>query len=258
MTVKDIDRDSIRHGKITEKPLRDKPGFPTWAMKLTMAITGLIFGGFVLVHMIGNLKIFMPEIADPAKHDGFRYHIDEYGHFLRTVGEPLIPEEGVLWIFRITLLVSLILHIWCAFALTGRAHQSRGKFRRKNLMGGLNSFTARTMIVTGVVLLLFIIFHILDLTMGVQPAAAAGFEHGAVHHNLVESFSRWPVAIWYILAMVVLFMHLSHGLFTAVSDLGITGHRTRAVLLFISYLVPAAVMVGNISIPLAVAFGWIS
>ncbi|AZA14522.1 succinate dehydrogenase cytochrome b subunit [Corynebacterium choanae] len=255
MTVKDIDRDSIRHGKITEKPLREKPGFPTWAMKLTMAITGIIFGGFVLVHMIGNLKIFMPEITDGGE---FKYHIDEYGHFLRTMGAPILPEETVLWIFRITLLVAIVLHIWCAFALHGRARVSRGKFARKNLMGGLNSFTARTMIVTGVVLLLFIIFHILDLTMGVQPAAPAGFEEGAIHANMIASFSRPGVAIWYILAMVVLFLHLSHGLFTAVSDLGITGHRWRAVLLFISYLVPAAVMVGNISIPLAIATGLIS
>lgn len=251
MTVKNMDRDAIRHGKITEQPLRERPKYPTWALKLTMAITGIIFGGFVLVHMIGNLKVFMPA------HDGV-HHIDEYGEFLRTVGEPAMPYEGVLWIFRIVLLVSLVLHVYSAFALTGRAHQSRGKFRRTNLMGGLNSFTARTMIVTGLVLLLFIFFHILDLTMGVQPAASAAFEHGEVYANMVASFSRWPVAIFYILAMVVLFLHLSHGLFTAVSDLGITGHRWRAVLLFISYLLPAAVMVGNISIPLSIALGWIS
>ena len=114
------------------------------------------------------------------------------------------------------------------------------------------------MIVTGIVLLAFIIFHIRDLTMGVAPAASDTFEHGAIYANLVASFSRWPVAIFYIIAMVVLFLHLTHGSWTAVSDLGITGKRTRAVLLFVSYLVPAMVMVGNISIPLAIACGWIS
>ena len=194
MTVKYDDRDAIAHGKITEKPLRERPKFPTWALKLTMAITGLIFGGFVLIHMIGNLKVFMP------MHDG-HYPIDQYGEFLREVGYPLIPHEGVLWIFRITLLASLILHVYGAFAITGRAHQSRGKFRRTNLMGGLNSFTARTMIVTGIVLLAFIIFHILDLTMGVAPAASDTFEHGAIYANLMASFSRWPVAIFYIIAV---------------------------------------------------------
>lgn len=250
MTNKTADRDAIRHGKITEKPLRKLPAYPTWAIKLTMAITGLLFGLFVLVHMVGNLKLFMP------MHDG-QYAIDVYGEFLRTMGEPIFPRESILWIFRIVLLVSLVLHVYGAFALHGRATRSRGKFRRTNLIGGLNSFTTRTMIVTGLVLLLFIIFHILDLTLGVQPAASEVFEHGAVHANMVASFSRWPVTIFYIVAMVVLFLHLSHGIFLAISDLGITGRRTRAVLLFISYLVPAIVMIGNIILPLSIAVGWV-
>ena len=74
---------------------------------------------------------------------------------------------------------------------------------------------------------------------------------------MIASFSRWPVAIFYIVAMVVLFLHLSHGIWVACSDLGITGKRWRAILLFVSYLVPAAVMVGNITIPLSIALGWI-
>ncbi|MDO4911879.1 MAG: succinate dehydrogenase cytochrome b subunit [Corynebacterium sp.] len=248
MTVKFPDRDAVAHGKITEQPLRKKPKYPTWAIKLTMAITGIIFAGFVLVHMIGNLKVFLPA------HDGV-HHIDEYGHWLRVVGEPLVPAGTVLWIFRLVLLTALVLHVYGAVAIVSRAHQSRGKYRRSNLIGGLSSFTTRTMIVTGIVLLLFILFHLADLTLGVQPAASAAFEHGAIYANMMASFSRWPVALIYVVAMVVLFLHLSHGLWVAVSDLGITGHRTRAILLVVSYLVPAAVMIGNISIPLAIAFG---
>lgn len=258
MTVKHYDdREAIAHGKITEKPLRKLPGYPTWALKLTMAVTGLIFGGFVLIHMIGNLKIFLPTM-DPATNDGFTYHIDEYGEWLRTVGEPLMPREGVLWIFRLVLLAALVLHVYGAFTLMGRAHQSRGKFRRTKLMGGHQSFAAKTMIVSGLVLLLFIGFHIADLTLGVAPAASDSFAHGEVYANLINSFSRWPVALFYIIAMLVLFVHLSHGIWTACSDLGITGHRWRAIFLFISYLLPALVMIGNISIPLAIVFGWIS
>lgn len=116
------------------------------------------------------------------------------------------------------------------------------------------------MIVTGIVLLLFIIFHLLDLTLGVQPAASADFQspvdgNHAAYQNLVASFERPGVAIFYILAMVILFMHLSHGIWLASSDLGITGHRWRQVMLWVSYLLPAIVMIGNISIPLAVMFG---
>ena len=220
-------------------------------MKLTMAVTGIIFGLFVLVHMLGNLKIY-------AGAESF----NAYADFLREFGYPLLPHESLLWIARIVLLLSLVLHVWCAFALVGRSHQSRGRFKRKNMVGGWNTFTARTMPVTGIVLLLFIIFHILDLTLGVSPAAAGEFQGAvdgqhAAYQNLVESFSRPGVAIFYILAMVILFMHLSHGIWTASSDLGVTGHRTRQVILWISYLLPAIIMVGNISIPLAVMFGWV-
>ncbi|GAA1474468.1 succinate dehydrogenase cytochrome b subunit [Corynebacterium felinum] len=250
MTVNNIDRDAIAHGKITEKPLRERPKYPTWALKLTMAITGLIFAGFVVFHMVGNLKVFLPHYEDGT------HPIDVYAHWLqKEVLYPLVPHGWFVWIFRLVLLAAIALHIYGAFALTKRSHQSRGKFRRTNLIGGMNSFTTKTMLVTGIVLLAFIVFHVLDLTVGVQPAASDVFEHGAVYANMVASFSRWPVTIFYVIAMVVLFLHLSHGIWLAVSDLGITGKRTRAVLLVIAYLVPAAVMIGNISIPLSIALG---
>ncbi|QGU02980.1 Succinate dehydrogenase/Fumarate reductase transmembrane subunit [Corynebacterium kalinowskii] len=250
MTVKFDDRDAVAHGKITEKPLRERPTFPSWALKLTMAVTGVIFGLFVLVHMIGNLKIYLPDV------DG-KKDLDVYAAFLRELLVPLLPHGWFLWIFRIVLLICLVLHVYGAFALVGRAHQSRGKFKRKGMVGSLNTFTARSMIVTGIVLLCFIIFHILDLTAGVTPAAPDTFAHGAAYANVVASFSRPGVAIFYVIAMVVLFLHLSHGLWTAVSDLGITGKRWRAILLFVAYLVPALVMIGNSTIPLGVMFGLI-
>lgn len=250
MTVNNIDRDAIRHGKITEKPLRERPKYPTWALKLTMAITGLIFAGFVVFHMAGNLKIFLPHYEDGT------HPIDHYAHWLQQeVLYPLVPHGWFVWIFRAVLLLALVLHVYGAFELTKRSRLSRGKFSRTNLVGGLNSFTTRTMLVTGIVLLAFIIFHILDLTAGVAPAATDVFVHGEVYANMVASFSRWPVTIFYVIAMVVLFLHLTHGIWLAVSDLGITGARTRAIALALAYLVPAAVMIGNISIPLAIALG---
>ncbi len=243
MTVTSSNRDAIAHGKITFEPLRERPKFPSWALKLIMAVTGLIFGLYVIVHMVGNMKIFMGE-----------QDFNAYAAFLRTVGYPAIPNEGVLWIFRIVLLVSVILHVYGAFALHGRARQSRGKFRRQGMVGGWNTFTARTMIITGVVLLAFIIFHILDLTVG-AAVAPENFIHGEAYANLVASFSRPLVAIWYIIAQLALLLHLSHGLWTATSDLGITGARWRKVMLFLSGLIPLLVVVGNIAIPVAVLTG---
>ena len=243
MTVTSSNRDAIAHGKITFEPLRERPKFPSWALKLIMAVTGLIFGLYVIVHMVGNMKIFMGESDFNA-----------YAAFLRTVGYPAIPNEGVLWIFRIVLLVAVILHVYGAFALHGRSRQSRGKFRRQGMVGGWNTFTARTMIITGVVLLAFIVFHILDLTIG-AAVAPENFVHGEAYANLVASFSRPLVAIWYIIAQLALLLHLSHGLWTATSDLGITGARWRKVMLFLSGLIPLLVVVGNIAIPVAVLTG---
>lgn len=252
MTVNNIDRDAIAHGKITEKPLRERPKYPTWALKLTMVVTGLIFCFFVVFHMVGNLKVFLPFYEDGT------HPIDVYGEWLRNLLYPLFPHGAFLWLFRITLLLCIVLHIYGAFALIGRSSRSRGKFRRTNLMGGMNSFTTRTMLVTGIILLAFIVFHILDLTVGATPAASEVFEHGHIYANMVASFSRWPVTIFYIIAMLTLFMHLSHGIWLAASDLGVTGKRWRAIILFLAYLVPAIVMIGNIAIPLSIACGWIS
>ncbi|MBP2333678.1 succinate dehydrogenase cytochrome b subunit [Corynebacterium freneyi] len=246
MTVTSSNRDAIAHGKITFEPLRERPKFPSWALKLIMAVTGVIFGLFVIVHMLGNLKVF-------AGAGDF----NAYAAFLRSVGAPAVPEEGVLWIFRIVLLVAVVLHVYGAFALHGRARQSRGKFRRQGMVSSWNTFTARTMIITGIVLLAFIIFHILDLTIG-AAVAPADFVHGEAYANLVASFSRPAVAIWYIIAQLALLLHLSHGLWTATSDLGITGARWRKVLLFLSGLIPLLVVVGNIAIPVAVLTGVVS
>lgn len=252
MTVQNANRESIRHGKINEEPLRERPSYPTWAVKLTMAITGLIFGLFVLGHMVGNLKIFMP-----LSENGIA-PIDEYGEWLRTMGEPLFPREGFLWLVRIVLLVCLVLHIWGAFVLRSRSSKSRGKFKRTNLMGGWQSTATRAMLATGVILLLFIIFHLLDLTFG-ELVAADEFVHGAVRNNLLATFApeRWFVTLFYVLAMVALALHLTHGVYLAVSDLGWLGERGRGLMVLLAYVLPFIVVIGNIVMPIAIAFGWV-
>lgn len=232
---------------------------PQWAwrvqpssvtLKLIMAGTGIVFALFVLVHMIGNLKVYLGA-----------EHFDDYAHWLRTLFEPLLPYEGTLWIFRAVLLGCLIAHVGSAVLLTRRAHVARGRFRRRGL--GLRSFTARTMLVSGTVLLLFIIFHILDLTVGARPFASSSFVDATrtssrAYDNLVASFDRPAVAVFYLLAMAVLGAHLMHGLWTAVNDLGITGQRLRQVCVVIGGALALAVMVGNMTIPIAVWTGVVS
>ncbi|WP_394286877.1 succinate dehydrogenase cytochrome b subunit [Corynebacterium kefirresidentii] len=251
MTLRNPDREAVAHGHITNEPIRQKPGVPSWVLKLIMAVTGLLFALFVVGHMAGNLKLYLPaEGGDEA--------LDEYGAFLRSMGEPLFPHEGALWIIRAVLLVAIIAHIYGAIALTARSKASRGKFRRSNLMGGLDSFATKSMLVTGIVLLLFIIFHLLDLTLGVQPIAPGDFVEGAVKANMIATFSRWPVTIVYVIAMCFLFLHLTHGIRLAASDLGITGAKWRQTFLILAYVIPAVVCIGNIVMPLSVALGLVS
>ena len=251
MTLRNPDREAVAHGHITNEPIRQKPGVPSWVLKLIMAVTGLLFALFVVGHMAGNLKLYLPA------HGG-EEALDEYGAFLRSMGEPLFPHEGALWIIRAVLLVAIIAHIYGAIALTTRSKASRGKFSRSNLMGGLDSFATKSMLVSGIVLLLFIIFHLLDLTMGVQPIAPGDFAEGAVKANMIATFSRWPVTIVYVIAMCFLFLHLTHGIRLAASDLGITGAKWRQTFLILAYVIPAVVCIGNIVMPLSVALGLVS
>ena len=251
MTLRNPDREAVAHGHITNEPIRQKPGVPSWVLKLIMAVTGLLFALFVVGHMAGNLKLYLPA------HGG-EEALDEYGAFLRSMGEPLFPHEGALWIIRAVLLVAILAHIYGAIALTARSKASRGKFSRSNLMGGLDSFATKTMLVSGLVLLLFIIFHLLDLTMGVQPIAPGDFAEGAVKANMIATFSRWPVTIVYVIAMCFLFLHLTHGIRLAASDLGITGAKWRQTFLILAYIIPAGVCIGNIVMPLSVALGLVS
>lgn len=239
--------DALATGRIRDTRVRPAPTVPSWVLKLTMAVTGVIFALFVLVHMVGNLKIFM----DPE-------HLNTYAYWLRTAFEPLLPYEGLLWIMRIVLLVCLVAHVTAAVMISSRARASRGPRKRRG-MTNLRSFAARNMLVTGTVLLAFIIFHLLDLTLGkaVAPSDYQHIENGQAYayQNVVASFSRWPVSAFYMLALLILFVHLAHGLWTVVQDLGATGRRARAVGLFLAGAIPLAILLGNILIPIAVLTG---
>lgn len=226
---------------------RPAPRPSNFTCKLVMAGTGTVFAMFVVVHMVGNLKVYTgPE------------HFNAYAHWLRTLLEPLLPYEGVLWFLRVVLALCLVGHVWCALVLWGRARRARGSFRRKR--PDWRSFSARSMPVTGIVLLLFIVFHLLDLTTGTRPAASSSYapataSSSLAYENLVASFDRPWVSGFYVLAMVVLGMHLAHGLWAVVNDLGVTGHRVRRCALVASGAVAAVVFVANASIPLAVLLG---
>ncbi len=215
--------------------------------KLVMAVTGTVFALFVVVHMVGNLKVYTGS-----------EHFNAYAHWLRTLLEPLLPYEGVLWFLRVVLAFCLLGHLWCASVLWRRARRARGSFRCNR--PDWRSFSARSMPVTGIVILLFVVFHLLDLTTGTGPAASSSYapttaSSSLAYENLVASFERPWVSAFYVLAMVVLGMHLAHGLWAVVNDLGVTGHRARRFAVVASGSAAAVVFVANASIPLAVTVG---
>lgn len=223
-------------------------------LKLIMAITGTIFALFVFVHMVGNLKAFMG--ADDY---------NAYAEFLRTVLYPLFPIGGVLWCFRIVLLVCLVLHVWAGLTIWARGRRARGKFSRHNMKA--LGWGGRTMVLSGIVILAFVVVHILDLTLG-KGVASASFQ-GPVnegtpdiqitaYQNLIASLSRPWMAIFYTVVMIIIGLHICQGVRNTINDFGGTGRRLRAVWTVIGLLIALVIVVCNGALPMLILAGVIS
>ena len=205
--------------------------------KYAMAISGMVLMGYVLAHMIGNLKVYFGESS-----------LDRYSEWLRQVGEPLFPPQALLWAVRVVLLAAVAVHIVAAYQLTVINRRARVDSYRSKRDYVVADFASRTMRWTGVIVVLFVIFHLLDLTWG---PANPDFIHGAPYHNLVTSFERVPVALVYIVANLALGLHLYHGAWSFFQSLGwvFSWRRTFAIGF------AAVIVIGNVSFPLAVLTG---
>jgi succinate dehydrogenase cytochrome b subunit len=225
------------------------PAVVLWATmvgkKVVMAVTGLVLVGFVIAHMLGNLKIFLGAET-----------IDTYAVFLRTVGEPLFPYSVLLWTVRIVLLTCVGLHITAAVQLTRMSWAARPvAYDTKTSIA--TTYAARTMRWSGVILALFIVYHLLHLTAGAVGFQPGQFVHLSVYHNVVAGFSVWYVSLFYILAMACLCLHLDHGIWSMLQTLGWNNARTTPALQGLSRIVALVVFVGFISVPIAVLAGWV-
>lgn len=211
--------------------------------KAVMAVTGIILFGFVLVHMIGNLKLYEgPEI------------LNSYAGWLREVGTPALPTSGLLWILRTALLVAVVLHIWAAWQVTllNRAARPHGYVQRRPVR---MTYASRTMRWGGVIILLFVIYHLLHFTFGtVHP----DFIEGDVYHNVVTGFRVWWVSLFYIVAQIALGFHLYHGLWSLFQSLGWNHPRFNRWRSGFAHAFAWIITLGNISFPIAVLTGIIS
>lgn len=209
--------------------------------KWVMAVSGIILLGFVLLHMIGNLKVYI----GPKDYN-------HYAEWLRTLLVPFFPRTVTLWIMRTILSAAFFGHIVSAYQLTRMNQRARpDKYRSPRDYVAAN-FASRTMRWTGVIIGLFVIFHLLDLSWG---TANPHFVRGDVYDNLLHSFKRWPVAITYIVANVALAIHIYHGAWSLFQSLGWNNPRFNAWRRYFSTAFAVVIGVGNVSFPVMVLAG---
>ena len=214
--------------------------------KYVMAITGIGMMGFVLFHMIGNLKMYQG--ADD---------LNKYAEFLKKLLYPLAPKEAVLWILRGGLVTMLVLHLHAALTLTRLNRHARPVKYQSARDYQVASFASRSMRLSGLVVIAFLVWHLLDLTfVAVNTVGADGeFVRAEVYDNVVRSFDRPVVAVFYIIANVLLGIHLFHGSWSIFQSLGWNNPRFNKWRRAFAGGFATVVVVGNISFPVAVMAG---
>ena len=207
----------------------------TIGRKIVMAVTGLALIGFIIAHLTGNLLVF----AGPEA-------IRAYAIWLREVGHGM-----ALWALRLGLLAAALLHVWAAtsLSLANRAARPAG-YRKHDPRGA--TLASRTMRWSGYLLLAYVVYHLLDMTFGsVHP----DFIHLDPYHNLLVGFRRPVPTVMYIVAMILLGLHLAHGTWSALRTLGLSHPRYVPVVRAVSVGFGVVVALGYISIPLAFVTG---
>ncbi|WOX20723.1 succinate dehydrogenase [Streptomyces solicathayae] len=224
-----------------------RPSGGFWAStigkKTVMAVSGLIMLGYLVAHVMGNLKVFFgPE------------EFNAYGHWLRVMGAPVLHHHWALWLVRIVLLAAVVGHAVAAYQLSRRDIKARPTgyvHRRKRA-----SYATRTMRWGGIIVGLFIVWHVLDLTTG--TVHSGGFQEGRPYQNVVDTFSTWYGNVIYIVAMLAVGLHVRHGFWSAAQTLGVGNARRERVLKFLANGLALALTVGFVSVPVAVMTGVVS
>lgn len=233
---------AVRHRRQARFWLLDLYGSAV-GKKAVMAVTGIVLLGFIFMHMTGNLKVYYNDDGESLNH---------YSEWLRDAGDPVIPHEWLLWGVRGILAASLVLHIHAATSLTLLNRRARPVGYKGGRNYAAANYAARTMRWSGVIVAAFVVFHLLDLTSG---RANPDFVSGKPYQNLVASFEREPVAAAYIVANLLLGMHIYHGAWSLFQSLGLNHPRFNHWRRGFAALFAAVIVVGNVSIPVAVLTG---
>lgn len=210
--------------------------------KFTVAVTGAIMVLFLIGHMMGNLLLF-----EGPGHDGAPARLNQYAEILRF--EPI-----VLWIIRLVLLGAVILHVITVIRLSlenSRARNAQYSVKKRQAA----TLSSRTMLWGGFVVAAFIVFHILHFTTGTINSGQ--YEHLKPYHNVVASFQHPAFALIYIVAMIVIFFHLNHGIKSAFETLGVTNPRYVDLVRKGGPVLAFVIVAGFVLVPLAVLAGWV-
>jgi succinate dehydrogenase / fumarate reductase cytochrome b subunit len=208
--------------------------------KAVMAVSGIIMVLFLIAHMIGNLHVFQG-----AKS------FNSYSEWLRTVGEPALPFRTLLTIIEIVLTVSVVAHMWAAISLWRQAKRARpqGYVTKKAVA---QSYASRTMRWGGVIIGLFIVYHILDLTFGVANPDGTG---STPYTRTVASFQNPIATTVYVITLILLGMHLRHGIWSATQTLGQSNRRRERTFNYFATAFSVVLIGGYLVVPAAVVFG---
>ncbi len=209
-----------------------------------MAISGIFLLGFVIAHMIGNLHLFEGATK-----------MNEYGEFLRDLGEPIFPRTLFLWLFfRIPLALAFAVHIHAAYALTYVNSKARpDKYQQPRQWLAAN-YASRTMRWSGTIVLLFLIWHLADLTWGLT-FANPDWVLGMPYQNAVASMSRVGVAAIYIVANIALGFHIFHGAWSLFQSVGVNNPRFNRWRRWLAQGLATIIVLGNVSFPLLIVTG---
>lgn len=216
----------------------------TIGRKIIAALTGLIWIGYVVIHMYGNLKIFLG-----------RDYFNAYAEGLRGIGAPIFGHLHLLSIARAILVAALVLHVWSVYTLWKQARDARRKNYAviKRVQADSASLYMRW---GGTFILLFVIYHLAHFTWGI-PVIHPNFTRSDSYNNLVIGFQSVPVVIFYLLAMVALGFHLYHGAWSLFQTLGINNRRATHLIRGFAIILSILVPVGFAIVPLGILFGYV-
>ncbi len=206
----------------------------TVGKKILMALSGIILFAYVIAHMLGNMQIYMGSEV-----------IKRYAEFLHS-------NEGLLWTARIVLLAAVLVHMVAGIQLWARKREARPiPYRNKENIQATPA--SRTMIWTGVLIAVFVVYHVFDLTIG--TARAAPYRELDPAYNITQGFAYFPAALAYIVAMVALGFHLWHGVYSMFGTLGLDSARYMNSVRRIAAFLATVIALANISVPMAVLTG---